>query len=604
MERDLSRLHDAMSNEGLSFLTITHPDMCNFFQKSLASQTCASAVVGQPPRGFGRKSGSDARPAYLHGLLDLVFDIDGTLRDDPDSTAVFFLRQWLLMAKKVTMECSDDRLETALTEFTAIDAELPDHWPDTWDVNNPKWIARTGHPLWGPVLVDQDPDLFEIFDRADAGIDWKLFRSLCGVVRSALGTCDPFALRPKHGPGAVADGDGLKYEFRHWPEKLQSIFPWDFFASSDFGQYKTDYERLPDNREFPSVVLAVPKTQKAPRIICKEPIAHQWIQGGIERWLVARLNHTILRGRIEFQDQSASQRLALEASCDGSLATVDLSAASDRISTRLVEFVFQGGDNSLLDAFHACRSRYYMIGDDTYKFRKFSPMGSACTFPVQSIIFALISTFAIMQSRGLGLKDAAACAEQVRVFGDDIIIPTDTYPVLLRVLTTLGLKVNVNKSYFTGLFRESCGYDAFSGVDVTPAYVRQAYNSSNHTSLQSVVECSNNFFKKGLWHTSAALLKTVPMAERKLLTIGYDGGGAVSLFSYMGECTDHLQSRWSGTLHRREYRALTMSSKTSHSRSDGDAGLIQFFCEEPDPGSRYESGQVLRSRATKGTRWI
>jgi hypothetical protein len=296
--------------------------------------------------------------------------------------------------------------------------------------------------------------------------------------------------------------------------------------------------------------------------------------------------------------------MAMRASIDGSFATVDLSAASDRLSTRLVEFVFQGGDFSLLDALHACRSRVYLLGKEMHRFRKFAPMGSACTFPIQSIVFATIATFAVMQARGLGFGARSVCAQQVRVFGDDIIIPTDAYPILTQVLTSLGLKVNESKSYSTGLFRESCGMDAFGGVDVTPAYVRQLYKPSNHTSLKSVVECSNNFFKKGFWHTSAELLKTVPEKERKLLTIGYDGGGAVSLYSFCGHSDEHLNTRWSTELCRWERRALITTTKVTKTQSDGDAGLVQFFFQEPDPESDYSSGQAQRARPTKRTSWV
>jgi hypothetical protein len=277
------------------------------------------------------------------------------------------------------------------------------------------------------------------------------------------------------------------------------------------------------------------------------------------------------------------------------------------VGVNRVRVVCQSGssDRSVLEALHACRSRYYKLGNQFYKFRKFAPAGSACTFPVQSIIFTTIAASAVMQTRGfsrtnIGLQRALRL---VRVFGDDIIVPTDSIPVLYRLLSECGLKVSEQKSFHTGLFRESCGMDAYAGVDVTPVYVRDVYNASKPTSLQSVVDASNNLHSKYLWRTADALLKTVPEAERKRLAIGYQDVGAVSLFSFCGRASSHLSTRWNEFLHRKEVKALMVSSMTTKIHSDGDAALIQFFTEEPDPLNHYGSGQVRRVQSRKALGW-
>jgi len=599
LERDLSRLQSSLRDEGLSFITITHPAMCDFFQKSLALEGMHSLSLESRPRGFGRKSKDDQRPRYLHGLLALIFKEDGTLRPDPDVTAIYFVRQWLLMAKKMEMTCDDHRTEAALNEFLAIEAGMPDHHPGTWDLDDPDFTRRVGHPLWG-TPSRSDTDLFGSVAEDD-GVDWKLYRSICDRFASAIGTMDPWSIRPKHGPGAVADPSGsLKYNFNYWPRKLQQYFPWDFFATPDLGLFSHEEGKEPEEREFPSVVLCVPKTQKGPRIICKEPIAHQWIQGGIQRFLEERVRDTFIGQSIDFRNQAYSQAWALDASAYGDLATVDLSAASDRISTRLVEYLFgRDLDNSVLYALHASRSRYFRLGDGTYRFKKFAPMGSACTFPVQSILFASFAALAICQSRRWGASRVDSALSEIRVFGDDIILPKDAIEVLYRALHSCGLKVNENKSYYTGLFRESCGMDAYAGVDITPAYVRRLYSSSSSSSLQAVVDSSNNLFMRGFWNTSACLLKTIPMAERKLLTIGSKDDGAVSLYSFQGKKTDHLRSKWNEYLQRYEVEAMVVLSRTTKAEGDGKAGLIQFFSEEPDPMSKYSSGQVRQVTTTK-----
>lgn len=72
----------------------------------------------------------------------------------------------------------------------------------------------------------------------------------------------------------------------------------------------------------------VPKTWKTDRPICVEPIINTFLQKGIGSYIRARLR---LFG-INLNDQSKNRSLALRASRDGSLATIDLSMASDLIA--------------------------------------------------------------------------------------------------------------------------------------------------------------------------------------------------------------------------------------------------------------------------------
>jgi hypothetical protein len=598
--KDLTRLSRALNHEGLGFITITHGEMEKAFLQGLSQKKRLGLDTGLV-RGFGSKSNVDARPAYMHGLLQRVFSAEGTLLDDPDPTAIFFLRQWFSMAKKIELPCTPDRIDDALREWVAIDRSLPDHREETWDHDDPKWTRRQGHPLYGDVSVEYD--LFSSYDDEtptwDLGSHWNLLSNLFGSIVGSLGIFDPWALRPKHGPGATADQkDGLKYDFPNWPAKLQSIFPWDFFASADLGLYKRESGTEPREREVPCVMYAVPKTQSEPRLIAAEPIAHQWIQGGIQRWFEEQVVYTPLRRCINFRDQSESQRLALEGSRDRLIATVDLSAASDRLSSRLVEYAFQSNP-ALLDALHACRSRLTRLPNgEVHRMRKFAPMGSAVCFPVQTIVFTGLALFSIMLTRGGSVRDAMeSYTHEVQVFGDDIILPIDSYPVLCKLLTSLRLKVNENKSFASGFFREACGMDAFNGVDVTPTRVKRIYSKSDPSALQATVEASNNLFRKGLWNTSAALLKTIPIAERKLLAVGGQAGGAVSLYSFCGAL--HTNLRWNGDTHQFERRTIGVLSKNTMDRSDGDAGLVQFFSEEPNPDTHYESGQPGKSKLRK-----
>lgn len=595
----LSRFESIVAARGLSFWTINMPDFCKFLERSLAE----GRLPSERPYLHGRVGKKDSRPSFLRGLWSLIFDEHGLLRSDASIDAIAALRQLYLFAKKLKLQCSEDRTNESIIGFKEIDQGLPPSHTDTWDVDHPKWVHRFGHPLFGP-KSDDGPQLSFQFGgepRVELGFtdqDWSHFRALCAKVVLSLGECDVFSMRPKHGPGAVADFTKVKYDMDHWPAKLAGVFPADWFASTDL------VDRTKSVREFPSRVIPVPKTQKGPRIIASEPTSHQWCQGGIQRWFVRGISKSILRSAISLHDQSPSRRLALSASVDGSLATVDLSAASDRISTRLVEYMFQV-NRPLLDALHATRTRWYVLPNGEHHImRKFACMGSACTFPVQTIVFTIISMFALMKVSGdMSLDDSRLrdLAKHVRVFGDDIVLPSEAYDVLYRLLTELGLKVNPHKSFWSGYFRESCGMDAYKGHDVTPAYFLQPYNARNPESLMSVVECSNNFHMKGMWNAADYLVKTVDPKVLKLLRVANKDVSQPCLRSFTPG-TPRLRSRWNPTLQRYEVRQLVLQTKQKLLEGSGNSALLQYFTEEPDPLLPYRSGQMLRpvSRITSG----
>jgi hypothetical protein len=599
---------------GLPFVTINLPDCGKFLERSLES----GSISIERPIYHGRLlRARDARPAFLHSLWAMLFDCDGQLLSNPSPEAVFWLRQVYNLFKKLTMPCAQEYVDHSVEEYIRIENELPRSHPDTWDANVPVWLSRYGHPLWGTHGSDTC-----WYDTREDSHDWELFRFVCGYLSSSLGYLDPWLLRPKHGPGVVAEGKVIKYDFTVWPKKLGLYFPADWFASTDLqDRSKSDVE--PSSR-----LIAVPKTQKGPRLIAAEPSAHQWIQGGIQRWFEERVRETPLGRSIDFHRQELSGQLALQASADLLSCTIDLSSASDRLSTRLVEYVFQA-NHSVLDALHACRTRSLVIPEGLHSslsrtmilLRKFAPMGSACTFPVQTIVFTAISVYAILHSRGITSATGAiidSVLKEVRVFGDDIIVPTAAFDVLSDALTSLGLRVNLSKSFHSGMFRESCGTDAYAGLDVTPAYIRVC-ESSNPEALKSLVDSSNNLFKKGLWRTSEALLKTVGGAQRKLLIVASQAFGSLSLFSFC-EGVRSSKVRWSKRLHRWEHWGLTITGKPQRLHGSGEGTLLQFFVErgrvapvlqevtvndcEHLVATKWSSGQASRARSRFKSGWV
>lgn len=595
IEKDQSYLLRAVEQRGLPFLTVVLPAMGKVLDKGLDNGYLELENV---PKGYPL---IQKRPKLFGDFFLRIFDDSMVLRPDADVDCVAFLRQFLYCCKKLRVQCDDSKVKEALDDFYTIERHLPFSHEDTWDSDVPRWRNRYGHPIWGThALYDSQEPLPGLPPRDLATMPWNSLRRFCRYVISSLGTPDWWKLDPKHGPGAVSEPEEFtsKCEFPTWPRKLDIWFPFDWHAtgSLDSGSVYSNYEP-------PSRLIAVPKDQRGPRLICAEPIAHQWIQQGIWRWLEEKVSQSVLQHSIDFRCQDASRKGALRASIDGSRATIDLSSASDRISTRLVEYVFQGSE--ILDGLHASRTR--VVGQEISSehpnralLKKFSTMGSAVTFPIQSMIFSILTVWAIRLHRGdlWHLHGVEEDFKTVTVFGDDIIAPVQALETIKLVLTECGLKINDSKTYGAGLFRESCGCDAFKGYDVTPAYALQPYDDSP-SSMATTVEVSNNFFLKGYWNTADAVVSSIPEKERKLLAICGSDDGTFGLRSFVGTDTSHLKHGWDRDLQFPFSISMGIAQKVKRMRGQGSSDLVQYFTERPSPDVVWSAGAVGRVRLRK-----
>lgn len=158
---------------------------------------------------------------------------------------------------------------------------------------------------------------------------------------------------------------------------------------------------------------------------------------------------------VDLADQSRNQDHARKGSIDGSLATIDLSMASDTLSFNTVAWLLP---TDWFNYLNDHRAPQYSLNGGVGTYAKFSSMGNGATFALETLIF-------------LALVRACGCKEGV-VYGDDITIGTSYAPLLLKALRFFGFVPNVEKSYFEGPFRESCGGNYYNGTDVTPFYVR------------------------------------------------------------------------------------------------------------------------------------
>lgn len=206
-----------------------------------------------------------------------------------------------------------------------------------------------------------------------------------------------------------------------------------------------------------NVLFTVPKTSQIDRCACKEPDLNMYCQKAVGDYFRSRLKTV----GVNLNDQSVNQRLARIGSIDDSLATVDLSSASDSVTTQLViSFLPFEWSSLLLDL----RSPQTVIDGSSHVNEMISSMGNAFTFELESLLFWTITRACAYFTRTKG---------RISVYGDDIICPAGLNVPLNAALSFFGFTPNERKSFWSGPFRESCGKHWNRGEDVTPFYVKR-----------------------------------------------------------------------------------------------------------------------------------
>jgi len=246
----------------------------------------------------------------------------------------------------------------------------------------------------------------------------------------------------------------------------------------------------------------VPKSSLIDRGIVVEPVLNTLLQGGVGRLMAEKL---LTECGLDLSKQEPNQVLARIGSIDGSLATIDLSSASDTVATNLVLDLFP---DDWFDLLAQARSGSITFQGRRVVLEKFSSMGNGTTFPLETLLFW---SFAASVAEIEGETGA------IRVYGDDIIVPSPIAPMLMKVLRDLGFTPNPQKSFYEGPFRESCGKDYYKGIDIRPAYLDEV----GYPQLFSLY----NFYKGKLLDEFAdRVLKWIPEALRIWGPPGYGDG--------------------------------------------------------------------------------
>jgi hypothetical protein len=230
-------------------------------------------------------------------------------------------------------------------------------------------------------------------------------------------------------------------------------------------------------------------------------------------------------------------------------------------------------------------------------------MGNAVTFPVESLLFLSIALATTMACRNLSnsLRSVESLRDEVAVFGDDIIVPVEVRELFVEALEVLHFKVNTQKSFWNGRFRESCGVDAFDGVDITPAYWRM-FNDGNPEALASTVACRNNFYKKFLLTAADRLASTIP--RRFAIPTVHMCSGVFGYISFLGPDTTGFRTRWNPDLQRDEVLVHCSINSQQKLPIEDNSALFQYFTENPDPYTKWTSGIPQRPRLLMRPRWV
>jgi hypothetical protein len=519
------------------------------------------------PREFKKAHGDRSRPAFLQAYFNLVFDEDGLLLDTATVDAIKHIRQVCMFAYKLEVPYSEEDESRVIENFVSTDEGLE---------------------LTQSELLDDIMPLMQL-------ITLKVFADF-----------DHKDILPRHGPGAVATGERLdaKWNFSRLYDNIHQVYPYYYYyivGGCDELSARLDwYRSLTRLKTGVAKVVLVPKDSRGPRLISAEPLEYQWIQQGIGRKLASFLEYrsAITRGNINFTHQDINRSLAQISSANQSFATLDLKDASDRVSLDLVRRTFRRSPQ-LLRALEACRTAETKLPNGrVVPLRKYAPMGSALCFPVEAYIFWVTIVSAIVHSTKLPLEKVG---KRVYVYGDDIVVPTEWASLSIQALTAVGLMVNADKSCITGFFRESCGLDAFKGVDVTPSRLSTPWTnqSSDGSALASYTSLANSLSAKG-YVLASEYLKIVLESVYGLIPYG------TTRASYPHWLVDHPiratflnwkrhKRRFNRDLQRVEFFLPSLSSRRIRSELDDWTRLLRNMVSPPHD----DPSVVVIPRSTK-----
>lgn len=595
LKRDMTSLEKRTKNEGFAFLAKTLPELDEAVLHGLDSGQFAC------PRNFKCVPGG-AIPRLFSGMLCKIFDpVTGSLIEDGPEDVLKSLRQVLCLFKKAVVSDEDDQeMEVrAFDDFVSTDRSCR-RLDDSQIIDAIQRIGRF-------VLPDLTVGLNEVTGR--------------------------------FGPGAVYEGLKGNQKWSNLYEELMEGSPvvdfgFDMFVARFFDCSSLSGRDLlklksatvlkgvslfgtPSSRSV-ARLISVPKNSKVRRTITVEPSLLMFMQQGLMGHLRMKIRKDpIISQCLDINDQTINNKLALVGSLTGEWATIDLKSASDLLTVSLVETVF-GRHQEFLDLVLDHRSQYVEIKNEPLRLKKFAGMGNALTFPIQSVVYAVVTIAAILIDRGSRItrRSVDAASRCVRVYGDDIIVRTEYMTQTCSALARVGLLVNKSKSFSRGLFRESCGTDYWKGALVTP--IRFKFHprliASDARAVTNLVHVANESFLGGYYRFGESvrsivegLLGPLPLVKRDSQALGW----------HTRENATTL-NKWCKRTHQFLFRGTVITEVKSKDPLSGYAALLKFFLTPRiaddrkqgwfDPPMERPTGHLeyssVRYRTKVARRWV
>lgn len=231
-----------------------------------------------------------------------------------------------------------------------------------------------------------------------------------------------------------------------------------------------------------NVVFTVPKNFRVDRVCTKEAPWTMFFQKGVGNYVRRRLQKHAEMLHPDAQERHAA--LAKEGSETNRLTTDDLASASDTIACALVQLLYP---DDWFRVLWALRSAMGDFGSgELHTWEKISSMGNGFTFEVETSIF-------------YSLLVAVCGRDKVSTYGDDLIYPSQFSGEVRDLLLFCGFETNIEKSFASGPFRESCGAHYYNGEDVSPFYLEQL-----PTTYGQIIQLHNDILH---WHRNYRPLK-------------------------------------------------------------------------------------------------
>lgn len=561
-QRDIEYLSRRYHHEGFSFFAEALPTIGRDLERAIER-----GYVDSMDFCFFRKRKSTKCPHFLRVFFSHVFDDTGQLLPEADPISIGSIRQLTYFFKKIKEVCNDERIEKALQSYRVVEQELSTYvFPEQWR---------------------------------------NIYSIVSSCLWSGLNEFNSFEALPRHGPGAVFEqvrgADKFPLTRSSWTERLDEFFPFDRYCAPNLNFYNEEDYTWSCEGSKPVFVLAVPKTALKPRLIGEESVANMYCQQAIKRWTYDFLENgdCLSKRHINFTNQEINKRLALKHSFTRKFATLDMSEASDRVPLTNIKLMLECSPN-YLEPLLSCRAEYALVPTvvsqihkgpdkcpcDLVHLRKFASMGSACCFPIEAMYFYTICVCALLGPDSTpSYSDIKSASRKIWVYGDDIVVPSVHVESVTSALVAFGNKVNVDKSFWKGFFRESCGMDAYKGVEITPVYMRRHIPSKQtDPNWLSIVETSNQLYENGLWR-SANLL--VQMAEQQLgqLPVAEKESVGLHLWSFQGVPTDlNLRKprvRYSPDIQSNQYKIWQWYGRNKvPTRATGRDLLLSFLIDK------------------------